>query len=84
MSREGVWQRVRAGITGAELCAPKHDGLRKVKAPCARPTLLVAMKLARAFPEDVPTLRQIRNVHPMTERSAMRWRQALTEVGARL
>lgn len=84
MSREGVWQRVRSGIVGAELCAPKHDGLRKVKTPCSRPTIMVAMKLARAYPNSTPTLAQIKKVHPMTDRNAMRWRQALVETGARL
>lgn len=84
MSREGAWQRIRSGIVGAELCAPKHEGLRQVKAPCSRPTILVAMKLARAYPDKQPTLAQIKRVHPMTDRNAMRWRQALAETSARL
>lgn len=84
MSREGVWQRVQSGIVGAELCAPKHERLRGVKEKCARPTVMVAMKLARAYPDKTPTLAQIQKVHPMTARNAMRWRQALVETSARL
>ena len=86
MSREGVWQRVKAGIHGAELCAPKHDGLRKTKTRCSRPTIMVAMKLLRAFPANPPSVAQIKKIHPMTDRNAMRWRQALVdtaESGAR-
>lgn len=79
MSREGVWQRVRSGVTGAALCAPKHDGLRKVQKPCKRPVVMVAMKLARAFPDRVPSLDAIRKVHPMCARNAMRWRQAIAD-----
>ena len=79
ISKEAVWQRVRAGYNGAALVAPKHESLRKAKAPCRRPTVLVAMKLARAFPDRVPSIREIRKVHPMCERNAMRWRQAMLE-----
>lgn len=79
MSREGVWQRVKAGFKGEALCAPKHESLRRAKEACKRPVVVVAMKLAKAFPDKVPSLAEIKRVHPMCDRSAMRWRQALTE-----
>lgn len=77
-----VWQRVRIGWKGEELCRPKHDSLRGVKTRCSKPVVRIAMKLARAFPDGTPTLAQIRKVHPMCERNAMRWRQALQEAQA--
>lgn len=79
---EAVWQRVKAGVTGEALCAPKYEALRGAKRKCTRPTVVVAMKLARAFPDRVPTIAEIRRVHPMGERNAMRWRQAMSEVGS--
>ena len=79
MSREGVWQRVNAGFKGEDLCQPKHQSLRKAKETCKRPVVVVAVKLARAFPDRVPTLEEIRKVHAMGDRNAMRWRQALAE-----
>lgn len=82
VSREAIYRRIRCGVTGAALCAKKHHGERTTKAKCTRPTVLLAMKLARAFPDDVPTVMQIRKVHPMTDRNAMRWRQAMAEAEA--
>lgn len=79
ITKEAVWARVNSGVTGADLCAPKHDGLRKVRVKCSRSVVVVAMKLARKYPDRVPTLKQIRRVHPMGERNAMRWRQAMKE-----
>jgi hypothetical protein len=82
ITREGVWQRARGGLTGEALCMPKHEGLRVVRKRCSKPVVHIAMKLARAFPAGVPTLAQIRKVHPMCDRNAMRWRQALAEAQA--
>ena len=84
ITREGVWQRIRVGgVKGAALCAPKHDGLRVVREPCSKPVVKIAVKLARAFPDSVPSVAAIRKVHPMCARNAMRWRQALAEAGPR-
>jgi len=83
MSREGVWQRVRKGVTGAALCEPKHDALRKAKEKCSKPVVMIAVKLARAFPHKVPSLKEIQAAHPMCARNAMRWRQAFTDVEGR-
>lgn len=80
MSREGVWQRVRHGVKGEALCAPKHEASRQAKEKCSKPVVLIAVKLARAFPHKVPTLKEIQAAHPMCERNAMRWRQAFTDV----
>jgi hypothetical protein len=79
MSREGVWQRVRHGVKGDALCAPKHDSKRQAKEKCSKPVVLIAVKLARAFPHKVPSLKEIQAAHPMCERNAMRWRQAFTD-----
>lgn len=83
MSREGVWQRVRSGVKGADLLLPKHEGLRQAKASCSNPVMLIAAKLARRFPNKVPTLREIRQTHPMGARNAMRWRQAFADAEKR-
>jgi hypothetical protein len=80
MTREGVWQRVRHGVKGADLCAPKHESKRHAKEKCSKPVVSIAVKLARAFPHKVPTLREIQQAHPMCERNAMRWRQAFADV----
>lgn len=77
-----VWQRVRIGWKGEELCRPKHDSLRGVKTRCSKPVVRIAMKLARTFPDKVPTLAEIRRAHPMCERNAMRWRQAMQDAQA--
>lgn len=78
-----VHQRVRIGWKGEELCLAKHDSLRVVRERCSKPVVRIAMKLARAFPDGTPTLAQIRKVHPMCERNAMRWRQALADTEKR-
>jgi len=79
LTREGVWQRVKAGFKDEDLCMPRHEGQRKPREVCRRPVVVVAMKLARAFPDRVPTLAEIQKVHPMHSRNAMRWRQALAQ-----
>lgn len=79
LTREGVWQRVRAGFTGEDLCLPRHEHARRPREACRRPVLMVAMKLARAFPDRLPSLAEIQQVHPMHARNAMRWRQALAQ-----
>jgi hypothetical protein len=84
MSREGVWQRVRHGVKGEALCAPKHESKRHAKEKCSKPVVRIAVKLARAFPHKVPTLKEIQAAHPMCERNAMRWRQAFTDAGKRI
>lgn len=78
-----VWARVRIGWKGEDLCRAKHDSLLVAKERCSQPVVRIAMKLARAFPDGTPTLAQIRKVHPMCERNAMRWRQALADTEKR-
>lgn len=84
LSREGVWKRIEAGVTGRRLLEPKYEGARKVKEPCRRPVMSVAMKLARAFPGRLPTTTEIRKVHPMGVRNALRWRQAMADAKEKL
>jgi hypothetical protein len=83
ISREGVWQRVKSGMKGPELCAPRYESARKAKEKCSRPVMAIAMKLARAFPDKVPSVREIRKEHPMGARNAMRWRQAMNDANER-
>ena len=79
VSKEAVYQRLRKGLRGEALCAPAHESQRGVRKPCTKPTMVVACRLVRAFPHRVPTVKEIVAVHPMTERNAQRWRQALAQ-----
>lgn len=75
----GIYQRIRDGVTGAALCDPAHDRLRRQKSPCSRPVILAALKLATRFPDRLPTVDEIIATHPMSKGNAVRWRYALDE-----
>lgn len=68
--------RVNVGMKGEALVAPRWESLRNVnKAKCRRPSLLTACRIARAFPDRVPTIKELQAVYPMSHASALRWRQ---------
>lgn len=73
LTRAAVSQRLRKGMQGAALIAPK--GLRR--AP-AKASLRTAVMLARAFPDRVPSLKEIQRVVPMCNSSAIEYRAALS------
>lgn len=72
ISRAAVGQRIKAGYMGERLCVRQKAGIAKRGVVC-RQTMLVAAKIAREFPDRVPTIREIRMVHPMAESTARNW-----------
>ena len=72
ISTTAVAQRIRSGYTGERLCLPAKAGFSKRGVVC-RSTMLVAAKIARQFPDRVPTLKEIMRVHPMAEATARNW-----------
>jgi len=81
-TNKAIYQRIKRGFVCERLCELKYEGRRKIRRPCSNPTILIAVRLANAFPDRVPTTKEIVEVHPMCERNAMRWRQAFAEVRA--
>lgn len=80
ISIEAVYLRHRRGDTGEALCAPAWDKARKqFKTPCAYPTMLIACQLAKAFPDRLPSTKEIQAVRPMSRQSAVRWKSALRD-----
>lgn len=76
IAEESVHNRIRVGYRGERLLAPKRAGLREVRvARTDRPAILTALKLARRFPDRVPSVQEVQAVRPMDKRSACRWRQ---------
>lgn len=79
-----VRYRIAQGWRGDKLCTPYRSATRrKSDAPCRMPTVAIAVKLARAFPNKVPTTREIIAAHPMSRTAASRWRQAFRDVDER-
>lgn len=75
----GTTQTVRArlakGWKGKELLMPINSR-RSVGLPRVS-TQIVAYKIARQFPDSVPTTAQIRAIHPMQVSTATYWRNAI-------
>lgn len=75
----GTTQTVRArlakGWKGKELLMPINSR-RSVGLPRVS-TQIVAYKIARQFPDSVPTTTQIRAIHPMSVSAATYWRNAI-------
>jgi hypothetical protein len=79
---ETVYDRVRRKWPAADLAEPAH-ALRREKAGIPRmPCVIMALRIARAFPNRVPTVRELRAVAPMCAVQARRWQRALEEVSA--
>lgn len=72
ISTTAVAQRIRSGYTGERLCIPAKSGYAKRGVVC-RSTMLIAAKIARQFPDRVPTFKEIMRVHPMAESTARNW-----------
>jgi hypothetical protein len=75
----GVFNRIYAGFEGDELVSARHDSLRVTRERCTKPTMSLAMKLAKKFQAGIPTVAEIRKAHPMCKRNAQRWRQAMVD-----
>lgn len=72
ISRAAVAQRLSARYAGERLCVRKKAGIAKRGVVC-RSTMLTAAKIARHFPDRVPTVKEILQVHPMSESTARNW-----------
>lgn len=79
VTTEAIRHRVNTGVKGAALCAPYKTNYRRT-ASCRNPSLIIAVKLATAFPHRAPTTEEIRKVHPMSRTAATRWRSAFRDV----
>lgn len=77
-----VHNRLARGWRGAELLV-RNQERRRQGAPRG-PVQVIACKLALAFPDQVPTVAQIRRAHPMSETAAARWRIALRQAREQL
>lgn len=73
ISTKAVAVRLNGGWKGESLCAPKRSGCNRKRGVVCRSTMLVAAKIARRFPDRVPTTKEILEVHPMAESTARNW-----------
>ena len=77
ISVHAVYARVCRGETGKALLI--KNGNRKRNGMARSPTQHIAFKIAFAFGRRVPTTAEIRRLHPMSDTSAMRWRNAIRQ-----
>lgn len=78
ISHSGAARRVRNGLRGERLLV---GAVRKERTDSpARPSLLRALRIVRAFPDTVPTVRQLQKVCPMSRSNAVRYQAALRDV----
>jgi hypothetical protein len=73
ISRAAVGTRLKWGWEGERLCAGKRTGVNRKRGVVCRSTMLAAAKIARRFPDRVPTVQEIMTVHPMAESTARNW-----------
>lgn len=73
LSENSVRSRISRGITGRDLL---RKGRRDMAAPRSS-TMVLACRLADAYPDRLPTTKEIRRMHPMSEQTAERWLTAL-------
>lgn len=69
LSDGAVRSRISRGLKGAEL-------LRRERKDAAAPrssTMVLALRIADAFPDRLPTTKEIRKLYPMTPQTAERW-----------
>jgi hypothetical protein len=76
---QAVTRRLRSGMRGEALCEPRN-AFRTPKVRCLKPVIRTAVKLARLYPDRIPTLDEIQRAHPMGTRNAVSWRQAFAEM----
>lgn len=78
---DAVRSRINSGWTGEALCSQyRVNHRRKPESSCRHPSIAIAVKLAKAFPDRAPTTKEIMAVRPMSRGSATRWRQAFRDV----
>lgn len=72
-----IRKRMREGVKGAALLAPKGRGTHRVPQGAAEPTMLTAARLALHFGERRPTVDEIMAVQPMSRQTALRYCRAM-------
>jgi hypothetical protein len=73
ISTTAAAQRINNGWKGERLCAPKRSGNYHKRGKVCRSTMVIAAKIARQFPDRVPSIKEIVRVHPMAESTARNW-----------
>lgn len=71
--------RVRSGLRGDALAAPAYEALRRNRVECRSPLMRKALRIARQFPDRVPSRRELREAYPMSDAAAGKWQNALRE-----
>lgn len=79
LPKQTIQKRLNAGWQGERLCLPRYATRCEAisyRAP-PRHALLSAFKIAKRFPDRVPTIAEIKAVRPMSDRTAGYWRSAI-------
>ena len=79
LPKQTIQKRIHAGWRGERLCLPRYATRCEAisyRAP-PRHALLSAFKIAKRFPDRVPTIAEIKAVRPMSDRTASYWRSAI-------
>lgn len=78
-TREAIKNRIKQGRKGAALVAKKWTASSRVlkPSPPKRHLFVAAMQIADAFPDSVPSIKQIQAIRPMSNHHAAVWRQAI-------
>lgn len=72
------YRAVKLGLRGEALIAGTAATRKRNVGSVARtPCVVIACRLARAFPGKAPTWRQVQGVVPMSEQAAKRWSRAM-------
>lgn len=75
VSESSIHTRLARGVRGKGLLV--KAGCRRDQAGPRSPTMVLACRLADAFPDELPTTAEIRRMQPMSAQTAERWRTAL-------
>ncbi len=73
LSEASVRSRISRGYTGKRLL---QKGRKDMAAPRSS-TMILAVRLADAFPDRLPTTKEIRKLYPMCAQTAERWLAAM-------
>lgn len=84
VTEKAIWGRIARKVSPENLTAPPYQSVRgEIRTACRSPVVVIACRLAKAFPDRLPTVEEIMRVQPMVRRGALRWRQALDEARRR-
>ena len=80
ISTKAVCQRINSGWKGERLCAAKRSGCNVKRGVVCRSTIVTAAKIARRFPDRVPSIKEIMQAHPMAESTARNWQTVFNKL----